>query len=322
MGTWVKYPNTTMTTNVGGYYLYTPTGANSSTACIIALHGLGEQGSGSSTDLGLLETEGLSEIIHSNMGTGFEFPYDSLVVFPQYTGGAPTLFRVQGIIDYVKANLTFDQNKLHLTGLSLGAQGVTNWWDIGDLTDIASCSVLSTPSTYYENGANNCVAADMPIWFIHGDADENPFCPPTNSTRWVNGFVDNGWAGLNGLGITPATKLTLVAGGSHNVYNTVYNWNNWTDGGQTLIQWHLTNSRASGILVHDFRFKKSGVLNKILLYSDNTYTQQRVTGNSWADVTQESFSVRWDNAGNKYRFVFTGSTYEKYQFTNNTWTLI
>jgi poly(3-hydroxybutyrate) depolymerase len=309
MGTWTKYAATPMATNVGGYYLYTPTGANSSTACIIALHGLGEQGSGSTTDLDLLETEGLSQLVHDNMGTGFEFPYNSLVVFPQYTGGAPTLFRVQGIIDYVKANLTFDQNKLHLTGLSLGAQGVTNWWDIGDLTDIASCSVLSTPSTYYEGGANNAVASDMPIWFIHGDADENPFCHPTNSTRWVNGYETNGWAGLNGLGITPATKLTLVADGGHNIYNIVYDWNNWEDGGQTLIEWHLTNSRSSATLSHEVLYKNGSTLYKLLLYSDNTWTQQQFISESWTDVSKQTFKIRWKVGSTLYRASMTSTNY-------------
>lgn len=226
-----------MTTNVGGYWVYTPTGASANSACIIAMHGSGEQGDGSSTDLNKLTTQGFAKLINDTMGTGGEFPYDCICIFPQYTGGTPSLFRMQGIINYVKSNFTFDQNKLHLTGYSLGAAGVTGWWEIGDLTDIASCSIVATPSTYYSAGAANAVADNMPTLFLHGTLDAHPTAY-AYSVGWVNG--------LNTDGINPAAVLVSLTGEGHNIDEAVYDWR-WYQPvtGKTLMQWHFDYSRAA-----------------------------------------------------------------------------
>jgi hypothetical protein len=227
-----------MTTNVGGFWLYTPTGASASSDCLIFLHGMGDQGSGSSSDLNILITQGLCKIVNDTMGTAFEFPHDCILVFPQYTGGTPTLFRVQGIIDYVKANITFDQNKLHLSGYSLGAAGVTGWWEIGDLSDVASCSITATPSTYYESGAVNVVAYNMPTLFLHGTLDVHPTAY-AYSVNWVNE--------LNADGVNPASVLFSVTNEGHNIDETVYDYRSYqVEPGKNLIEWHQQFSRASG----------------------------------------------------------------------------
>lgn len=309
MGTWVKYAATPMATNVGGYWLYTPTGASASSACIIAFHGLGEQGSGSSSDLDLLLNQGLSKLINDRMGGANEFPYNAYVVCPQYTGGTLTSGRTQAVIDYVQANLTFDLNKLHMTGLSLGAEVITNWWFNGNLTEVASCLMYSTPSQYYADGANNAVAANMPCMFVHGTADSNPFTPYTRSERWVNGFVDNGWPGLNGLGIQPPAILVTATGYDHNTWNDGYDWLQSFYYTQPHLTWMLSNSRGSATLVHEVLYRPSTTLFKLLLYSDNTWVQQQFISGAWTPVSKQAMQVRWKVGSTLYRANLTTANY-------------
>ena len=301
MATWTKYASTQMTTNVGGYWMFTPTGANSSTPCIIAMHGLGEQGSGSSGDLDLIITQGFPKLINDRMGTGSEFPHHCICIFPQYTGGTPSLFRMQGIIDYVKNNITFDQNKLHLCGYSLGAAGVTGWWEIGDLTDVASCLICATPSTYYSAGAANAVLYDMPTLFIHGDQDVHPTAY-AYSVAWVNS--------LNTDGISPAAILKTMPGEGHNVDETVWDWT-WYEvqTGYDAIEWQLQFSRGSATLTHDVLYQDSGTMYRFLMYSDNSWLQQQYTSGAWNNVTKQTYNIRWKVGSTLYRAALTPTTY-------------
>jgi hypothetical protein len=248
--TWTARAGVSMTTNVGGFYEYKPPFYDDGiSACFICFHGQGEQGDGNA-NLGLLLNQGVSKMINNTMGTVNQFPYDALVICPQYTGGAMTSGRVQGIIDYVRANFTFNQAKLHLTALSLGSEGLTNWWFNGTLTHVASCSILCTPSQFYQPGADNAVAADMPTLFVHGTADSNPFTPFTRSQRWVEGYAPNGWPGLNGLGISPPSIYYPMVGYDHNCWQDFYesiNTRSFLIGGKDWVEWGLQYNRLDGV---------------------------------------------------------------------------
>jgi poly(3-hydroxybutyrate) depolymerase len=297
--TWQKMASTPMTTNVGGYWIFTPAGANSTTPCIIAMHGLGEQGSGSSTDLNLIVTQGFPKLINDRVGTGSAFPHNCIVIFPQYTGGTPSLFRMQGIIDYVKANITFDQNKLHLAGYSLGAAGVTGWWEIGDLTDVASCLIAATPSTYYSAGAANAVTYNMPTLFIHGDQDVHPTAY-AYSVAWVNS--------LNTDGISPASILKTMPGEGHNVDETVWDWT-WYEvqPGYDAIEWQLQFSRGSATLVHTLIGNSGGTVYRWKLFSNNTFTVETHNGTTWVSTSGFTQTMRGRISSTNYRWLMNAN---------------
>lgn len=234
--TWTKHPYTSMSVNVDGYWVYIPAGAGPQSSCIISFHGLGEQGDGGPTDLDKVITQGFAKLVNDRMNTGAEFPYDCICVFPQYIGTPLSGFFFQNVINYVKANFTFDESKLHITGYSNGAACVVNWWEVGTLTDVASCSITSTSLGYSGTAAPRVVAANMPCLFNHGTEDSG-FTAYQKSVDWRDG--------LNALGINPQSVLDDMPGEGHNVDETVWDWT-WYQPvpGKTQFEWHDQYSRV------------------------------------------------------------------------------
>jgi hypothetical protein len=252
---WTAKPNVPMSSaNVGGYWEYLPAGWNTGPKpVIICFHGSGERGDGI-TNLNLVLNQGLPNLINNRFGQGNAFPYDSIVIAPQYAGATLPSGRVQDIINFVKNNYDVDLSRIYLTGLSLGAEAITNWWFNGTLTDVAACLIISTPSQFYQPAADNAVAANLPTFWVHGRDDSNSFTPYTKSERWVEGYETNGWPGLNGLGIQPAAILKLLDGVDHNqdAWNNAHDWepkfvnsvqvNDY--GGGLIMDWLLDQQRA------------------------------------------------------------------------------
>jgi poly(3-hydroxybutyrate) depolymerase len=236
--TWTKYPYTSMSTNVDGYWVYMPAGAGPQSACIISFHGLGEQGDGGPTDLDKVITQGFAKLVNDRMNTGAEFPYDCICIFPQYIGTPLSGFFFQNVINYVKANFTFDESKLHITGYSNGAACVVNWWEVGTLSDVASCSIVSTSLGYSGSAAARLVAARMPVLLNHGTLDSG-FTAYQKSVDWRDG--------LNALNISPPAVLDDMPDEGHNVDETVYDWT-WYNpvSGLTQLQWHQQYQRVPG----------------------------------------------------------------------------
>lgn len=233
---WTKHPYTSMAQNVDGYWVFIPPNVSANSACIISFHGIGEQGDGGPTQLDLVITQGFAKLVNDRMNTGAEFPYDCICVFPQYIGTPLSGSFFQSVINYVKANFTFDHSKLHITGYSNGAACVVNWWEVGTLTDVASCSIVATSLGYSGTAATRLVAARMPVLLNHGTLDTG-FTAFQKSVDWRDG--------LNALNISPLSVLDDMLGEGHNVDETVYDWT-WYNpvSGLTQLQWHLQYQRV------------------------------------------------------------------------------
>jgi hypothetical protein len=230
-----KRASTPMTTNVGGYWEYLPPGYNTGEQypVIIGYHGIGKQGSGSSTDLESLKTEGISGVIWAYGGT---FPYNAIVICPQYQGGYPIGSLFQNVINYVKANYSVNPNKIYLSGYSLGGAFVDNWGDVGTITDIAACVVVAGAAGYNQNVAHKYKSFQMPFWFLHGTADS--VVPISRSRDQVNG--------LNAApSIVPPAIITELPGAGHNIDQTVYD-PFYTVGGKTVYDFMLQYDRSLG----------------------------------------------------------------------------
>jgi len=235
---WVKHANSPLATNIGGYWMFTPAGAGPETPMLICLHGLGDQGDGSSSQLDLIITHGFAKLINDRLNTALAFQENIICIFPQYIGTPISGYYIQNMIDYVKANFTFDHTKLHLSGYSNGAACVVNWWEVGNLEDVASCSLVATSLGYSSTAAPRVKAVNMPCLFNHGTLD-------TGLTDFQQSV---GWRdGLNALGISPLAVLDDMPGEYHNVDITVYDWT-WYNpvSGLTQLQWHLQYQRVPG----------------------------------------------------------------------------
>jgi predicted esterase len=319
--TWTAKPGVAMSSaNVGGYWEYLPAGYGATPKpVIICLHGSGERGDGD-TQINLVLNQGLPYLINTRFGTGNAFPYDCIVIAPQYTGATLTSGRTQDIINFVRNNYNVDTNRIYLTGLSLGAEAITNWWFNGTLTGVAACLIISTPSSYYADGAVRAVAANLPTFWVHGLADSNPFTPYTRSERWVNGFVDNGWPGLNGLGINPPAILKLLPGVDHSAdaWNSAHDWNAVSVsgnpvndyGGGLIMDWLLAQTRSSSTLTNTLIGKIGATTYRWKLYSDNSYTVETHNGTTWVSSAAAATSLRGRISGTNYRWTINAnSTY-------------
>jgi hypothetical protein len=231
-----KRASTPMTTNVGGFWEYLPAGYNTGTQypVIIGFHGQGKQGSGSSTDLEALKTEGISGVIWAYGGT---FPYNAIVICPQYQGGYPPGFLIQNVINYVKANYSVNPNKIYLTGYSLGGAIVDNWGADGTITDIAAMVVVAGAAGYNQTVANRYKSFQMPFWFLHATFDGT--VTVQKSRDWVNGL--NAAPSI----VPPAIITELPSPAGHNIDQAVYDWS-VLYGGKNVYDFLFQYDRSQG----------------------------------------------------------------------------
>lgn len=184
------------------YSLYIPkeysSGSKRKWPLIIFLHGSGERGE----DLDVLTRHGPPKMIAS----GYAFP--ALVASPQ----APDHdtwdpHSVKALVDALRHEYHIDDDRIYLTGISMGGYGV---WD----------TVMAFPHTFAAavpicgSAGVKFVAAErikhVPVWIFHG-ADDT-VVPAANSQRIYDALVEAGG--------TP--KLTIYVGVGHDAWSRTY----------------------------------------------------------------------------------------------------
>ena len=124
-----------------GYLAFLPAGYRSTQTrrypVIVYLHGLGERGDGESLDLGVLATAGLPRLA----ATG-RLPRSArqfIILAPQSTGDTVRPEQVHEWLGQVLGRYRTDRNRLYLTGISMGGQGVIDYLDrYGDANEFAA----------------------------------------------------------------------------------------------------------------------------------------------------------------------------------------
>jgi predicted peptidase len=172
---------------------------------IIAFHGVGQAGNGSSTALDSLLVNGVPKLIKEQ-----GFPYEAIVLCPQYSGSLLGAYAFNALIDYIKAN--YKAGKICVTGLSGGANTITEWLaDKNNISKICCAQFVCVVYGYSANIAANI--AKLPSWYYVGEKDE---LGSFNMTKaWVAGIKDFGGS----------TVLKSWANEYHNVWGTVYDYN-------------------------------------------------------------------------------------------------
>lgn len=225
-----------------GFYQYTPTDYATNTTTkyplIIFLHGVGECGNGT-TDLYKVLGLGVPGAIEA--GSKMTFTWNGktetfLVLSPQLNGkwGGWQNFYIEEMINYAKKNLRIDENRIILTGLSLGGGGV--WGYPGASLDNAkklaaigvSCGVCPWNANF-----SNYTNANLPIWAFHAQDDG------TVGVGCTTGTI----ASINKL--NPAVKpyMTIWPDGGHwiwgRVFDVGYNWQN-----PNIYEWFLGQNKS------------------------------------------------------------------------------
>lgn len=184
------------------YSLYLPQGyaaeGKKRWPLIVFLHGSGERGA----DLDALTAHGPPKMI----AEGHAFP--ALVASPQapdHTTWEP--HSIKALVDALRKEYHVDENRIYLTGISMGGYGV---WD----------TVMAYPHTFAAavpicgSAGVKFVAAErikhIPVWIFHGEDDN--VVPVSNSQRIYEALVEAGG--------TP--KLTIYAGVGHDSWTRTY----------------------------------------------------------------------------------------------------
>ncbi|WP_374711977.1 carboxylesterase family protein [Symbiobacterium terraclitae] len=198
------------------YLLFLPEGYGADPAqrwpLILFLHGAGERGS----DLSLVKRHGPPRLAEERPA---DFPF--IVVSPQCPEGetwdADVLL---ALLDEVCATYAVDEERIYLTGLSMGGMGAF---------DLALTAPHRFAAVAPICGAGNPLRvrpehAVLPFWVFHGDQDE--IVPPAMSAQMVEA--------LRAVGAP--VKFTLYPGVAHDSWTQTY-------ANPELYQWFLQHRR-------------------------------------------------------------------------------
>ena len=191
---------------------YAPTKMHEKMPVIIQLHGAGERGNGKE-DLVKVDVHGFSNLIPDK-------EIDCLFIMPQCPADTFWAARVESIIKFVeqvKKEFDIDEDRVYLTGLSMGGFGT--WY-----TAMARPDLFAAIAPVCGGGmAWNAGVLTMPIWAFHGVED------PTVSVRHTDEMVDT----LKLLGAN--VKYNRLEGVAHNAWAFTYD--------EEMLDWILSQKR-------------------------------------------------------------------------------
>ncbi|MBQ7901593.1 MAG: prolyl oligopeptidase family serine peptidase [Clostridia bacterium] len=128
---------------------------------IIQLHGAGERGEGGD-ELYLVDVHGFTEVVKDK-------DYECRIIMPQCPKDTFWAARVESIIKFInqlKAEFNVDEDKVYLTGMSMGGFGT--WF-----TAMAKPELFAAIAPVCGGGMPwNAGVLTMPIWAFHGALDD------------------------------------------------------------------------------------------------------------------------------------------------------
>lgn len=194
------------------YLLYLPSKpSQGSFPLILFLHGSGERGD----SLNLVKKNGIPSFVESKD----DFPF--VLVVPQCPEGEVwDADRLMALIEDVQHNYPIDENRMYVTGLSMGGFGT---WDIACRYPEKFAAIAPVC------GGGSWLMArklkDMPIWAFHGAKDDVVL--PIESERMVNAVNEEGGS----------AKLTIYPEANHNSWTETYD-------NPELYIWFLNHKRS------------------------------------------------------------------------------
>lgn len=179
---------------------------------IIQLHGAGERGKGGA-ELDLVDVHGFSEYLKTA-------ECKCRFVMPQCPKDTFWAARVESLIKFIKhliKDFDADENRVYLTGLSMGGFGT--WF-----CAMTAPELFAAIAPCCGGGMGwNAEVLKMPVWAFHGSCDEvvAPF------------YSDDMVKSLKALGAN--VKYTRIDGVGHDVWDRAYN--------KELLEWLLSQSK-------------------------------------------------------------------------------
>ena len=193
-----------------GYLEYVPADYNSNSnqyPIVISLHGISEKGN-TLNDLNKVDNVSLAKYVKN----GTQYPF--IIISPQLktSMGTWTGAYVMEVLNHVKTYLRIDQNRIYLTGLSLGGGGV---WAVSTAYPDVFAAIIPICSGYnLTSKACKIAEYNIPVWAFHGDADAVVSHNVTvNMINAINNCSPKP---------SPLAKLTIFPGVGHNAWDKVF----------------------------------------------------------------------------------------------------
>jgi poly(3-hydroxybutyrate) depolymerase len=222
-----------------GFYQFTPTDYASSGKTyplIIFLHGLGERGNGT-TELSKVLANGVPKNIQN--GSKMTYTWNGktetfLVLSPQLAiTDTWEPWYVQTMIDYAKKNLRIDQNRIILTGLSLGGGGTWKFpgTSLSNAQQLAAIGVSCGTCEYLD--FCNIAKANLPTWAFH--AQDDPTVGVACTISQV-GYINQ---------CNPAVEpyMTIFPSGGHGIWGRMYD-EGYTYQNPNLYEWFIAQDKS------------------------------------------------------------------------------
>ena len=182
---------------------------------IIQLHGAGERGEGGE-ELSLVDVHGFSKTVKDG-------DFEAVFVMPQCPKNSFWAARVESIlkfIEQIKAEYGADEDRVYLTGLSMGGTG-TWMLAMADNERFAAIAPICGSGIYWNGDA----LKNIPVFVYHGDCDEA--VPIQDSIEMIKSVNRNGGH----------AEIKVLYGVGHNAWDVAYS-------GDELYKWLLSHKRA------------------------------------------------------------------------------
>lgn len=179
---------------------------------VIFLHGVGERG----TDLNVVARQGLPRLLRQRK----MFPFVTAAPqLPHNEYWIPSL--VEEVIPQVASLFPIDEDRIYLTGISMGGYGV---W----MTAVAFPDRFAAIAPICGGGEPGTVKVikNVPAWVFHGAKD--PVVPVAESEAMAKALKKAGGE----------VRLTIYPEGGHDVWTETYN-------NEELYQWFLSHDRKA-----------------------------------------------------------------------------
>ncbi len=238
-------------TNIGGFYESLPVNYDSEPTkkfpLIIFMHGAGEVGNGT-TQISRVAANGIPKLISQGKFPskftvdGEEFSF--LVMSPQCKYGDYPIVTIAPFLSYVLSHYRVDEQRIYLTGLSLG--GYMSWNYAAATVDYAKklaalllvCPGIDTvknAGTPDPHGyAKNVATANLPTWITTNSVDNLAY---TFKSVALAQFI-------NEYNPTPPAKLTVFPKVGHDAWTQTYD-PNYREDGLNVYEWMLKYKRGT-----------------------------------------------------------------------------
>ena len=196
------------------YLLFLPEGyekSDKSWPMILFLHGAGESGN----DLSKVKKHGPPKIVENKK----DFPF--IVVSPQSPGRGWNPDALNALLTDVLANYRVDQDRVYLTGLSMGGFGT---WTLAAEHPGRFAAII--PICGGGNAADAKKLKNLPIWVFHGAKDTT--VRPAASEAMVNALKEAG---------ASEVKYTVYPNAGHDSWTVTYD-------NPEVYKWLLEHKRS------------------------------------------------------------------------------